>query len=85
MEKKPDETTYSYSNREVIALMIKAAGITEGKWTMRPSFKTRGGNFGPNDDDMVPGFFTVINGYKLIEADEDDSSSLVVDAQEVHE
>jgi len=84
MDKKP-ETTYSYSNRELIMLMIRAAGITEGRWTMRPDFKTRGATMGPDDDSMAPGFFTVIEGYKLMEADEDEHSSMVVDAGEIQQ
>lgn len=78
MEKQADK--YSFNNREVLASMVRFAGLKKGRWMLAIQFDFKGGNIGSDQDDIAPGSVTLIRGLQLVRADDDAPESLVIDA-----
>lgn len=51
----PEINQYSVKPRELVELIIKAAGIHEGRWWLNINFGISPGNFGPSENEVVPG------------------------------
>ena len=80
----PEVETYKFSHKEILTLMVKDAGLHEGKWQLLMNFGFNAGNFGPDGNNSSPGAITVVNHLMLGVAKEDSPSALVVDAAEVN-
>lgn len=80
----PDVSQYNYSIREVAIALIKAGGITEGKWSLGINFGINVGNFGQNDQAAVPTVMTQVQSLNLARAPADAvESDTVVDASKL--
>jgi hypothetical protein len=82
----PVANQFTWTYKELIALMIKAAGIHEGRWTVLHNYGFVPGNFGPSNDQMSPGVIVALTaiGIQREVPGAVPPSSLVVDAAEVN-
>lgn len=80
----PDVETYSFSHKEIIELMIRASGVHEGEWMLQVNFGFTAGNFGSNDENLVPGAITIVNHMGITRAKQGAPSGLVLDAAKVN-
>jgi hypothetical protein len=82
----PDVNQYSVSPKEMAELIVKAAGLKEGKWYLTVGFAMTPGNFGPDLNAVIPGM--VVGIQNLTIQREDPSSpapaNLSVDAAELY-
>lgn len=54
-------TQYKYSHKELVAIMLKDAGIHEGFWNLSVDFRLGAGAFGPTPDEVAPSGFVSID------------------------
>lgn len=82
----PEINNYSLSHRELVVLMIKELGIHEGRWLLSVNFGLTAGNFGPSEDEVIPGAVLGIQhiGIQRETPGMKGPRSLVVDAAEVN-
>jgi hypothetical protein len=75
-------TQYSISHKELVTLIIKHLNIHDGRWVLSLTFGLSPGNFGPSDDQVLPGIAIGVNPI-MIERERPGltaPSALVVDA-----
>ena len=58
MPKEVDK--FTVTNRELVELILKSAGIREGRWFLFSNFGFSPGHFGPNLSQLSPGVAVVI-------------------------
>jgi antitoxin HicB len=82
----PEANQFTWTHKELATLLIKAAGIHEGRWFLMMDFGMSAGNFGPSDDQVSPGAITAVTrvGIQREPLEQKAPSSLVVDAAEVN-
>jgi len=56
----PEINQYSVKPKELVELIIKSAGIHDGRWWLSVNFALSPGNFGPNENEVVPGIAIAI-------------------------
>src|SRR5271155_3046551 len=56
----PEPNQYLATPRELTELIIKASGVSEGRWFIFANFGFVPGNFGPTPAQMAPGAAVVI-------------------------
>lgn len=81
----PEVDSYTFSNRELLALLIKAAGLKEGTWQLQANFGFSAGNFGPDENSVSPGGLVVVNHFGLVRAKPESPRSLVMSVKEAME
>jgi hypothetical protein len=80
----PEVQTYSFSHKELLEILVKASGIHEGSWMLQMNFGFTAGNFGPSDENILPGAVSVVSHVGITRAPENAPKGLVVDAAEVN-
>ena len=77
-----EPTQFLLTHRHLVELIIKDAGVHDGRWMLAVSFGLAPGNFGPSEDQLSPGAVVAINqiGIQRLVGDAAAPSSLVVDA-----
>jgi len=80
----PEIETYKFSHKELIELMIKSAGVHEGDWMLQVNFGFTAGNFGPDNENMMPGGAALINHVGITKATRESPKGLVVNAAKVN-
>lgn len=80
----PEASQYLFAHKELVELMIKKAGIHEGKWVLLVNFGFTAINGGPSPDQMVPAAVVGVQSIGIQKAALDSPSGLVVDAGEVN-
>lgn len=80
MAKAPSE--FYYDIKELIELFLKDAEIHDGLWMLQAQFAMAGGNFGPSEDQVLPGALVGIQkmGIKRVV----EKGPLVFDAAELN-
>ena len=78
----PEIDTYSFTHRELLALMIKAAGVKDGEWQLTANLGFSAGNFGPDDQTISPGAAVMIGNLAITRAKPDSPRALVMSAKE---
>lgn len=78
----PEIESYSFTHRELLALLIRSAGVTDGDWQLTASFGFSAGNFGPDDQNMNPGAAVIIGNIGITKAKPDSPRALVMSAKE---
>lgn len=76
----PQANQYVFSNRELLELLIKQAGVHEGRWILMTNFGFSGGNFGPSNEKMSPGVVVVINQMGIMRAQPETPEEMSLDA-----
>jgi hypothetical protein len=79
----PETTQYDFSHREVLLLLLKQAGVREGRWMFSATFRFGAGNFGQSETHVFPGAVITLEKLGIVRAPEDAPPSLVVDAAEM--
>lgn len=75
---------YSFTHRELLELLIKASNVHEGTWMLQMNFGFSAGNFGPNDESVLPGAVSVVNHVGITRAPDNAPKGLVADAAKVN-
>lgn len=76
----PEVDQYSFSHKEITELLIKKAGIHEGKWQLVTNFTLAALNAGPNPNEVIPAAIVGITSLGIQKAGEGSPPSLTVDA-----
>ena len=76
--------TYSFTHKELLGLLIKASNVHEGEWQLQLTFSFTAGNFGPDEESMMPGSVAVVNQVSITRAKPESPKSLVLDASKVN-
>lgn len=80
----PEVGQYNFTMREAAIVLLKQAGITEGKWSFGVNFGINIGNFGPDESQAAPSFMAQVQGFNLTKApNEVPESATVIDASKV--
>jgi hypothetical protein len=56
----PEANQIMFTHRERLELLVRQAGVHEGKWAIMANFGFSPGNFGPAPDQMAPGTVVVV-------------------------
>lgn len=54
-------TQFMLTNKELLALLIRHAGVHEGRWLLSMTFGYGPGNFGPTPESVSPGVVVAVN------------------------
>lgn len=81
-----DPTQFTWRHKELVELLVKEAGLHEGRWWLMVNFAMGPGNFGPSEEQINPGMVVGIGsiGIQREMPDQKAPSGLVVDAAEVN-
>jgi hypothetical protein len=79
----PEATQYAISNRELLEMLIKSAGVREGRWMLMLTFGLSAGNFGPDEGNIMPGAVVVVQSVGIQRAPPEAPAALVIDAAEI--
>lgn len=80
----PEVDTFTFRHRELLEILVKAAGVHEGEWVLQVNFGFSAGNFGPDENNLSPGSVSFINYVGITRAKEDSPRGLVVDASKIN-
>jgi hypothetical protein len=82
----PEANQFTWTHKELATLLVKEAGIHEGRWFLMMGFAMSVANFGPSDDRMSPGGIVAVTniGIQREPPEQKAPASLVVDAAEVN-
>ncbi len=80
----PEANQYTFTNREILELLVKHAGVRDGRWVLQATFGFGAGNFGPTPDKMAPGAVTVISHMGIQRAGADTPDEMSVDASTIN-
>ncbi len=80
----PDVPLYTFDHKELLFMLIKAAGVRDGEWMLQFNFGFTAGNFGPDDDHLNPGAIAFINHVAIAKAGPGAPKGLVINAREVN-
>lgn len=83
----PDVSQYTFTHKEIVELLVKKTGVTDGKWQLMINFGFSAGNVGADDKTLHPsGIVSVVNvGIQKVSEQSDSGSlnNLTVDAKDV--
>jgi hypothetical protein len=80
----PEANQYVFAHKELTEMMIKKAGLHEGKWMLLVNFGFAAINGGPSPDQVMPTAVAAIQTIGIQKATPDSPPALVVDAAEVN-
>ncbi|TIR28285.1 MAG: hypothetical protein E5X07_22660 [Mesorhizobium sp.] len=80
----PEIETYSFSHKELLELLIKASNVHDGEWQLLVHFTFTAGNFGPNEEGMLPGAIAAVSQIGITRAKPESPKGLVSDAAKVN-
>jgi hypothetical protein len=80
----PEPTKLAFTYQEVLAALIKQAGLHEGTWQLTMSFGLGAINMGPTEAEVVPGAAVAVTGIGLQKARQDSPPALTADAAVVN-
>lgn len=79
-----DANQYTVTNKELVELIIRAAGVHEGKWVLMANLRFGPGNFGPSPAEMCPGAVVAVQQMGITRADAATPHEMQVDAAVVN-
>lgn len=80
----PEVNSYVFKHKELLELMIKKAGVHEGKWALAVNFGFGAANMGPNPEEMSPGAFVAVTSIGIQLAPPDAPPALTADAAKIN-
>ena len=80
----PEANQYVFSNRELLEVLIKQAGVHEGRWVLMANFGFTAANFGQAEDSVAPGAALVIQQMGIQRAVLGTPDGMTVDAAVVN-
>lgn len=77
---------YTFSHKEIVELLVKAAGVHEGHWMLQTTLSLGGGNVGQSPNELMPVGIVMIQkiGIQRLPAGMPPENSLTVDAAKVN-
>jgi len=76
----PEVNQIFFSHKELLELLIKKAGVHEGKWVLAANFGFTAGNFGPSPDQLSPGAIVAVTQLGITRAPSDSPEQAILDA-----
>jgi hypothetical protein len=80
----PEAQTYNFSHKELLELLIRASNVHEGDWMLQMNFGFTAGNFGSNEESVLPGAISLVNSVGITRAPENAPKALVLDAAKIN-
>ena len=80
----PEPTSYMFKHKELLELLIKKAGIHEGKWMLMMNLGFSGGNIGQNPEETSPGAVVAVLNVGIQQAPPNSPPGLTLDAAQVN-
>jgi hypothetical protein len=80
----PEASQYTFKYQEVLAALIKQAGLHEGRWQLVMTFGLAAANMGPTDSELVPGAAVAVTSIGLHKASAEAPPALTADAAVVN-
>jgi hypothetical protein len=80
----PEANQYLFNHKELLEVLIKQAGVHEGKWVIMASFGFSPGNFGPSPDQMAPGAVVAVLQIGIQRATSETPDAMSLDAAVVN-
>jgi hypothetical protein len=79
-----EASQFTFTHKELVEVLIKKAGVHEGKWMLLVNFGFAAINGGPSPDQIVPAAMAAIQSIGIQKAPDDGPPSLVADAAQVN-
>ena len=79
----PEANQYTFSNKELLALLMKEAGVREGRWMLMANFGVSPGSIGPSPEQVSPGVAIFIGHIGISKAQPDTPEAVTLDAAEI--
>lgn len=79
----PEVNQYAFTNRELLELLIKEAGVHKGKWSLSITFGVAIGPMGPPEQPS-PGVATIVNGVGIQRLADGQLDPAALDAAEIN-
>ncbi len=76
-----EPTQFSFSYKELVTMLVRAAGVTEGEWGIQVQLGLQAANIGPTDNDLVPAAIVAITHIGLQKVEK--PTNLSVNASEI--
>jgi hypothetical protein len=80
----PEASQYIFPHKELLELLIKKAGVHEGKWTLNFNLSFAVANVGPGPEQIVPAGIVGIQSVGIQKALPEAPEALVLDAAVVN-
>jgi hypothetical protein len=80
----PEINQIFFTHKELLELLIKQAGVHEGRWILSAAFGFTAGNFGPAPEQMAPGAIVAITQVGIQRAARDTPDAMAMDAAVVN-
>jgi hypothetical protein len=80
----PQVNQYMFTHKELLVMLIKQAGLHDGKWMIAANLGFSPGNFGPSPDQMSPGAIMAILQIGIQRAMEETPDQMILDAAVVN-
>lgn len=80
----PEVSQYLFTHKELLELLIKQAGVHDGRWALAINFGFSAANFGPSPDQVAPGAVVGVLAVGIQRATPDSPPSIVLDAAEIN-
>ena len=80
----PETNQIVLNHREVLELIIKHVGVSEGRWMLMATFGLAAGTFGPSPDQAVPGVTVGLQKLGIQRAEPNTPVELTFDASDVN-
>lgn len=80
----PEVNQYTFSNKELLQILIKQAGVRDGRWTLLTNFGISAGSFGPTPEQVAPGITVTIGQMGIQRAASDLPEHMTEDASVVN-
>lgn len=81
----PEANQHLFTNKELLELLVKRAGVREGRWILMANFGIGPVNLGPPADLMAPGLAVVIGQIGIQRAQENTPEAASVAAAEINQ
>ena len=81
----PQPKQFVFDHKELLEVMIKECGVHEGEWMLLLNLGFSGGNFGPEEGEVLPGGLVVVKAVGISRVEDGQAPpNLVLDASVVN-
>ena len=80
----PEVNQFVLNNKELLELIIKNAGLHEGKWMLMAKFGIASGNYGPTYAEAGPGVAIAFTNVGIQRADPETPEEMTLDASVIN-
>lgn len=80
----PDASRFDFPMKELAEILVREAGITEGKWTIGVNFGIHTANFGQTENHVYPTLMAAVESVNIVRHPENvPITQLTVDASKI--